>query len=272
LKKPKITVVFPTNIFSDIPHLREKTIRIANLARTFFIFNVDEVVLFNYEIFDKVLLKLLNFFSIPSYLRKFAFKIDEDLKYVGAAPPIRANIEEDKENRIGLVVKNENGIAFINAGLKRLIKIKDPKLKKGEIVKLSFLNGRWELVYNEGKKYFNFTIKVVNDLINFLKSEKPNSFIIATSKELFSPKCKILNLENLITLQKLIKDKQKLIFLFGSPKEGLYEIFLKLNYNLDDLADIILNVFPNQGVITIRTDEAIFGTLSIFNIINSSLF
>jgi predicted SPOUT superfamily RNA methylase MTH1 len=267
LIKRKICVVFPTNVFSDISHLREKTIRIANLARTFFTFNVNEAILFNYENYDKVLIKLLNFFSIPSYLRKYVYKIDEDLKYVGAAPPIRANIEEDKENRIGLVVKNEKGIAFINAGLKHLIKIKNSKLKKGEIVKLSFINGRWELAFDESEKYFNFSIKVINDLINFLKSEKPKSFIIATSKELFSPKCKILNLENLLILQKLIKDKQKLIFLFGSPKEGLYEIFLKLNYNLDDLADVILNVFPNQGVITIRTDEAIFGTLSIFNLI-----
>jgi len=43
-----------------------------------------------------------------------------------------------------------------------------------------------------------------------------------------------------------------------------------LNFNLDNLVDIVFNVFPNQGTITIRTDEAIFGTLSIFNMIFSS--
>jgi Uncharacterized conserved protein len=80
--------------------------------------------LFNYEVFDNTLLKLLKFFSIPSYLRKFVFKIDKDLRYVGVAPPIRAKIEEDKKNRIGVVVKIENDTAYINAGFKKFIKVK----------------------------------------------------------------------------------------------------------------------------------------------------
>ncbi len=269
MKKPCICVIFPTNIFSDIPHLREKTVRIANLARTFFIFNVTEVVLFNYEVFDNTLLKLLKFFSIPSYLRKFVFKIDKDLRYVGVAPPIRAKIEEDKKNRIGVVVKIENDTAYINAGFKKFIKVKKNKLKKGDIVKLSFVNNNWRVVNND-EIYFNFTIKVTHNIIDLLISEKPRSFIIGTSKELISTKCKILNLEEILLLRKIIKDKQKIIFLFGSPREGIYEIFSKLNFNLDNLVDIVFNVFPNQGTITIRTDEAIFGTLSIFNMIFSS--
>jgi Uncharacterized conserved protein len=79
----------------------------------------------------------------------------------------------------------------------------------------------------------------------------------------------MINLNLLNELNQKIKKVNEIFFVFGSPKEGLYEIYKEIGENLEDLSDYVLNLFPNQGIETIRTDEAIFGTLSIFNILRS---
>ena len=66
--------------------------------------------------------------------------------------------------------------------------------------------------------------------------------------------------------QKWLKAKRKII-LFGSPSAGLYEILELEGLNLDEIADFVVNTIPLQGVETVRTEEAIFVTLGILNIL-----
>jgi len=64
-------------------------------------------------------------------------------------------------------------------------------------------------------------------------------------------------------------DARKLILLFGSQKEGLFEIAKREGRKLPDISDLIINFVPYQGTKTVRTEEAIFATLSIVNYLNT---
>ncbi len=254
-----LKVVAPTNIFSDISSLREKTVRVANLVRALYLFRVSELVLFNYEKEDEELYKLIKFFQLPSYLRKFVFKKESSLKFVGVAPPIRSVLEDSDEYRIGLVIKKTGEKVFIHAGLKELLAINDNNLEEGQIVKLIKESGEWRI---SRKNDFNvgFDFKLIRNLPEFLAKAKKEGFVvIATSRY-----GKELTLKELLDVKD--KLKEKVIVMFGSPREGLFEIFKKLGKDLKEFSNYVYNFFPNQGVKTIRTDEAIFGVLSILNL------
>ena len=60
------------------------------------------------------------------------------------------------------------------------------------------------------------------------------------------------------------------IILFGSPSAGLYEILELEGLNLDEIADFVVNTIPLQGVETVRTEEAVYASLAIFNLFISS--
>jgi len=267
LKRVKnLSIVIPSNIFSDIPNLREKTVRVANLVRTLIIFRINNLIIFEYIKRDKKLIKLLRFFNTPSYLRKYLFPIDKDLRYIGVAPPIRPLFEDSNEFKLGLVLKNYENFSLVELGLQSPVKIENEKLKEKQIVKLIKRNNKW-LIDKESKFYYNFEIYEEKDLIKLLTEyKKKKSLIIATSKEL-GLKGKVIDLNLLNEIKEVSRNFSNIIVLFGSPKEGLYEIFQNFSSNLDEIADYIINIFPNQGTVTVRTDEAIFGFLSIFNLI-----
>lgn len=257
-------ISFPSDIFSDIPHLREKTVRIANLIRTVNIFMVKKIFIFKHHKADEDLNILINYFLTPSYLRKFRFGINKRLKYTGCAPPIRAQYEGWRDKKIGYVLSYDSSkkILKVAIDLNKKVNVRYEKDLTGKLVLLNSTSKGWEIEQN---KYQDLIDRVVflEDLITFLKKTKGNKFIvISTARE-----GKILSLDLITEIRKKMMTNTEVLFLFGSPREGLYEIFREFKANIEDFSDYILNTFPNQGVETIRTDEAIFGTLSIFNLL-----
>ena len=57
----------------------------------------------------------------------------------------------------------------------------------------------------------------------------------------------------------------KVLALNGSPRKGLHEIFEINNLTLTDWVDLVINIAPIQGTETIRVEEAIVSTLTLFN-------
>ena len=54
-----------------------------------------------------------------------------------------------------------------------------------------------------------------------------------------------------------------MLIVFGSPKIGLMSVLKRESIATSDL--FIINLFPNQGVETVRSEEAILSGLSLFN-------
>lgn len=57
----------------------------------------------------------------------------------------------------------------------------------------------------------------------------------------------------------------KILIAFGSPQEGLREILRKEKIQIPHL---VLNTIPQQGVKTIRVEEAVHATLALLNFVN----
>jgi len=54
---------------------------------------------------------------------------------------------------------------------------------------------------------------------------------------------------------------------FGSPKQGLREILAHEGIKMEDIDAMTINTVPHQGTETVRTEEAIYITLAVINII-----
>jgi predicted SPOUT superfamily RNA methylase MTH1 len=85
-----------------------------------------------------------------------------------------------------------------------------------------------------------------------------NTLIVVTSKQGHSLK----HGEN--QLSKCIHSFTNLLIVFGAPRRSVEEILASEGRGLDpDL--VTLNMFPSQGTKTVRLEEAILGSLAIFN-------
>ena len=59
----------------------------------------------------------------------------------------------------------------------------------------------------------------------------------------------------------------RVLLVFGSPSEGLYDMAAREGLDIDEACDFVLNTLPGQGVATVRTEEAVLATLAVLNFI-----
>jgi predicted SPOUT superfamily RNA methylase MTH1 len=63
------------------------------------------------------------------------------------------------------------------------------------------------------------------------------------------------------------KKAKNILVGFGAPSKGLYDIASDEKMSLAKISDYIINTIPKQGTETVRTEEAIYATLAILNMI-----
>ncbi|HZD12702.1 MAG TPA: putative RNA uridine N3 methyltransferase, partial [Candidatus Binatus sp.] len=59
------------------------------------------------------------------------------------------------------------------------------------------------------------------------------------------------------------------LLLFGSRDRGVPEILADNGTKVDDIADFNLNMVPEQGVETVRTEEALMASLAVLNTLDT---
>lgn len=277
-----LSIAIPASLVSDIPHLREKTSTIGMIGRAAAIFRVEEIIIFpdqpkKDQRKEANLIKLiLSYMETPQYLRKRLFKIRPELRYVGVLPPLRtphhplARSSEDLkigEFREGVVVSSSRGGSKVYIGVEKPAFVREVKLPVGKrvTVKIVGLNSEIEAVLarrDEIRDYWGYKVTVSErSLGEILKNW---DLIIATSKY----GVPFIRVKDEL-VQKWRKAKRRIV-LFGSPSAGLYEILKLEGLNLDEIADFVVNTIPLQGVETVRTEEAVYASLAIFNLFISS--
>jgi hypothetical protein len=102
----------------------------------------------------------------------------------------------------------------------------------------------------------------LNGSLGELLQQKPFDLTIATSKKGKHITSVFEELREKWTVSK------KTLLAFGAPSQGLYEILSREQLKLEEVADFVVNTIPNQGTETVRTEEALCATLSIFNTLN----
>jgi len=65
------------------------------------------------------------------------------------------------------------------------------------------------------------------------------------------------------------KSANRPLMVFGSPNDGVPEILSKSGMNVSDAMDFNVNTIPDQGVETVRTEEALWSSLAVLNVLES---
>lgn len=278
----KLSIAIPASLVSGIPHLREKTSIIGMVGRAAAIFGVVEIIVFpdlprrNQRRELDLLTRILTYMETPQYLRKRLFRLRPELRYAGILPPLRtphhplsSHVKDlvDGEHREGIAVSHTKNGTLVDVGVKKHVLVRDKKLPIGvrATFKIKVDGQAGQLLEakksnrNQITEYWGFQVtRSQLTLGKFLKN-RGFDLVIATSRH-GKPFLKVLD-----RLRSSWQASLKPLICFGAPSQGLYELAQQESFNLNKVADFVVNTVPFQKVETVRTEEAIFVTLGILN-------
>jgi methyltransferase len=275
----QLSVALPASFTKDVPHLREKTSRVGLVARSLAIFRVDEVVIYSDETSrsseseGRLFEKLLAYQETPQYLRKALFKQDPDLQFSGILPPLRMpshpSLAEPRigEIREGLVVES-GASSLVNAGFRAAVQVPSKlRLLERVTIRLIRISPQLQGEQLEATRlpiYWGFRVTRTNLTLGRLIRSRSQDLRISTSR-----RGKVVR-DVLNDLTVRWKSSQRPMVVFGSPSEGVPEILAKEGADLGKVFDFNLNMIENQGVETVRTEEAVLATMSILNLLEEN--
>lgn len=277
----EVSIAIPASFVSDTPHLREKTFRIGLVGRSAAIFRVNEIIVYpdmpNVDrARDTELLALIfSYMETPQYLRKKLFKIRPELRFAGVLPPLRTShhplINRLRnlyigEYREGVVVSSSTKGSFVDVGVEQpaFILGKRLPLNTRVTVKVTQLQKRFLAVLasrEETGKYWGYKVTISKVPFGQLIKKQNFGFVIATSRK-GKPIMEVID-----NLKEKWKTSKKILIAFGAPTQGLHEILAHEHIKLENISHFVVNTIPNQGTETVRTEEALYATLAILNIL-----
>ncbi|MBS7650368.1 MAG: putative RNA uridine N3 methyltransferase [Candidatus Bathyarchaeia archaeon] len=279
-RKWRLCIAIPASLTEDTPHLREKTFKVGLVGRASSIFRVEDIMIYRDkpEMDQRETARLaeaiLKYMDTPQYLRRSLIRLNPNLKYVGILPPLRTPHHQVSKNirdlkvgdfRQGVVSTRIGGKTLIDVGLDKPVTV-DEKLPKGLrlTVRIVKVDGEVEAVKvpeDEISIYWGYNVTVTN--LPLAESTRKVGFDLVVATSRFGRMVS----EVLPRLQSTLNESRRVLVAFGSPTEGLSQILAKEGLSLNEYADYTVNTVPNQGVETVRSEEAIYATLSIINML-----
>jgi predicted SPOUT superfamily RNA methylase MTH1 len=281
MSRKKLAIAIPASVISDTPHLREKTSKIGLIGRAAAVFRVDEVIVYpdnagkNKQTNEADLIALLlSYLETPQYLRKRFFKLDPQLQYAGILPPLRTphhplNRKAKKlkvgEYREGVTASKTKDGLLVDIGVERPALMRETQWSLGKRLTLQVVaaDERVEVQAvnrDEVPGYWGYKVKIENRGFGRLLEDGKFDLIIATSK---------IGVKFVDVAAKMGEQWRKAdytLVAFGAPARGLHEIVREEGVDLNDLADFVVNMVPEQGTETVRTEEALFASLAVLNV------
>ncbi|TMI21868.1 hypothetical protein E6H31_04595 [Candidatus Bathyarchaeota archaeon] len=271
-----VSVALPASLTLDIPHLREKTARLGFVSRALATFRVEEAIIYRDRVGAEIdrearlIEKMLSYIETPQYLRRLVFKIDPDLQYAGTLPPLRTPSHPDKQSpsagllREGVVVQSGT-TSMVEAGFHNLVRVKSNLLISDRItIRLTRISPELEGEIAEPSGltiYWGFRVARGNVSLSEIVRNRKFDLTISTSRKGTDVREITPELR-----EKWVSSKRPLI-VFGSPNDGVPEILARSGMNASDAMDFDLNTIPDQGVETVRTEEALWGSLAVLNVL-----
>ncbi len=275
----ELSVALPASLVSDIPHLREKSLKVGLIGRAAAIFKVDEIIIFPdapdvAQSRDARLISvILSYMETPQYLRKRLFKIRPELRYAGILPPLRTPHHPlaDKirdlrvgEYREGVVVSSARDGSLVDIGVERPVLAPDRRLQIDSrvTVRITELGRRPRAALasrDEIEEYWGYRVTVKDIPFGQLVKKGPFDLVVATSRYGIP----IMEIEE--ELAGRWRESHRILVAFGAPTEGLREIVSREDLELDGVADFVVNMIPDQGTETVRTEEAVYASLALLN-------
>jgi len=269
-------IAIPDSSLADEQTKRDKSTKIAQIARACAIFKVNRIYIYrdrerDYS-YDRKLLKLiLEFLDTPQYLRRILYPKVSELEFAGLLHPLKAPHHkpsiDPKNIKVGdirqAVTAKVKGSYFVEAGLNALVPLEGSALE-GKRITVKFTSAYPTLRCAIASKqdiheYWGYEVKDVLSISEMLKGL--NSVVVMTSKQ-GEPLSKFEQ-----ELKQQTKDASSVLVVFGSPNRGVFEILKDERRHPKEFTKYVLNFFPKQAVETVRLEEAILGCLSLLNYI-----
>jgi predicted SPOUT superfamily RNA methylase MTH1 len=263
-----LAVAIPGTVLEERDSTREKTVKLGQIARTCAIFGVDIV-----EVFrdpggrdeSKRIKKVLEYLETPQYLRKRLFPLDEDLRFAGLLPPLRTPSHKPKVSleglRVGEIregVTNADGTVDVGLDKSPLLLSRTSANRKVTVKVTSKSPLQAEVIGREAVgQYWGYVVE--GRTLEEVLSDRRQLVKIATSRLGNPVKSLLPRIGNAVSRAPGVK------FLFGSPSRGLYEI---VGRSLNEKVDFVVNLFAEQHVETVRTEEAMSAALNLLNFLS----
>ncbi len=257
-------ILIPSTFTSDEKNLIIRKYKIGLIARACATFGITDIGIyydpdpkFDSHGLGRFIVKVLKYINTPPYLRKIAFEKDNSLRYIGVIEPLKTPHHLDKiygsRYRYAYVISLDKKYLHVTDGSKKYrVKI-NPSYKSGE--KIIVIDTKKKKIIDKRTLpfYFGFDAFYYNKgLVTLLNQLQKREFCIIGTSRYGDPVNRVK-----------IKCGEKIAIVFGSPYRGLREM---LGNGYRDFFNYFINVVPDQKVETIRTEEAVFYTLSILHV------
>ena len=271
--KDELSIFIPNSFLCESKDLKIRTYKVGILGRALAIFQADNVIIYNDSHENnrdgkedgKFIAEVLNYMNTPQYLRKKAIPIKAELKHVGILPPLRTphhpvNSQPDVgDYRQGFTVKRNKKGTFVDIGMDKLAFCKEQlTVKKIFDFKITKITKKEVIVIPDkpGDVYWGYNVISSNkSLKNSLKLIKPNLVVETTRYGDY--------IDSIFDeLKHKVDECKSIAILFGGPYSSISEDVSNVNWDL-----FKVNTIPNQGTETVRCEEAVVATLSLFNFI-----
>ncbi|MCW4020240.1 MAG: RNA methyltransferase [Candidatus Bathyarchaeota archaeon] len=283
-RHPRLSVAIPASLVSDIPHLREKTLKIGLIGRALAIFRVDELVIFpdlqdrNQRRETELITLILSYMETPQYLRKRLFKIRPELRYAGVLPPLRTphhplrNQKKDLkigEYREAVVVSAAQKRLHVDIGVEQPVSVPDAQIPVNNRVTVKIVKDGKRLKAeladpHEIEAYWGYEVTVSKIPFGRMLKKSPRGLVIATSRR-GDP---FMNVAHDLVAE--WKRSESILVAFGSPTQGLQGIVKQERLELKEIVDFVVNTIPDQAPETVRTEEALYATLAALNLLTAT--
>jgi predicted SPOUT superfamily RNA methylase MTH1 len=268
----RVCVSIPDTILEEQESLREKTAKLGQVARYCALFGVDAIRVFHdprgrgESSFIK---RVLEFLETPQYLRRRLFPLSEELRFAGLLPPLRIPSHMAKvplgrinagEFREGVVLAD--GFS-VDAGLDVSVALRKKETPQRRITLRvsSVSNSRIEGVPVDRRDvttYWGYSVDVSGT--GSLLADPAFPLKVATSRH-GDPVTLVAR-----GLRTDLQGSGAVMLLFGSPSRGLFETVGK---DLRSKVSYVVNLFPEQNVVTARSEEAIITALYLVGLLAS---
>jgi hypothetical protein len=269
----RLKIAIPSSFTVETADPKLRAYKIGQIARAAGVFRVDEIAVYRDPEHDgsQEMIALLRYAETPQYLRKHLFKSSPDLKYAGVLPPLRlpphrvqppltgGQIREGVVLRHnGMTVDGSDASAWVDVGATSPVPAAE-KLRAGQriTVRIYSRDGKFWCTPEQSPVYRGYVTRYYPALADLIARQ---SQVIVTSVEGQRVSCDLLQrLRSRLTGEVLV--------IFGSPHRGVGPILENEGHMLSEFPCTIIDVVPDQGSATVRTEEAVFAALALINII-----
>jgi len=272
----RLSLAIPSTLVSEIPHLREKTAAIGQIGRAASIFRVDDIYVYQKGEGEAKLIDLiLSYMETPQYLRRHLFGKRPELAYVGILPPLRTphHPVENRSARLmkggireGVVLGRRDEDFLVDVGVEKPLMATGRGPSKGGRATVRVTETKPELRgmfvgRKDVESYWGYSVHTSDRSLGKLTVSDEFDLTIATSR-LGQPYSRIEG-----QLRENWERSTSILVAFGSPSSGIRDILAEEQLKTDEVFHFAVNTIPEQGCETVRTEEAVFATLALLNIL-----